>query len=102
MRTKEPKKSNYEEIARRSVQKDFRMSQKRPSNVHRVLGLSESSTYYKYRRFIVGKLVRFVGFGFSGGSYYQFEHDEDRKMLNREAGWSDNKTQYLFDGITLD
>lgn len=120
MRTKEPKqhKPDFAEVSRRSIRKDFqnasfrtqgRQPRPRPqapsaeqeTNVKRVLALSETSTYAKYKRFFVGKLVRILRPAFSGGYYVEFVRDDDRKYLNANAGWND-KREYLLDGAKFD
>lgn len=67
----------------------------------RIIHISETSAYAKFARFIVGKLIRIRGKANVGGNswYCEFVHDDDRKALNMAAGWSDNKREYLFDGI---
>lgn len=120
MRTKEPKqyKPDFAEVSRRSIRKDFqnasfrtqgrqprpRTQEQRPepeSNVKRVLALSDTSGYAKYKRFFVGKLVRILRPAFSGGYYVEFVRDDDRKYLNANAGWND-KREYLLDGARYD
>lgn len=120
MRTKEPKqyKPDFAEVSRRSIRKDFqnasfrtqgRQPRPRPqapsaeqeTNVKRVLALSETSTYAKYKRFFVGKLVRILRPAFSGGYYVEFVRDDDREYLNANAGW-DDKREYLLDGARYD
>ena len=120
MRTKEPKqyKQDFAEVSRRSIRKDFqnasfrtqgrqprpRPQEQRPeseSNVKRVLALSDTSGYAKYKRFFVGKLVRILRPAFSGGYYVEFVRDDDRKYLNANAGW-DDKRVYLLDGAKFD
>lgn len=120
MRTKEPKqyKPDFAEVSRRSIRKDFqnasfrtqgrqprpRPQEQRPepeSNVKRVLALSDTSGYAKYKRFFVGKLVRILRPAFSGGYYVEFVRDDDRKYLNANAGWND-KREYLLDGAKFD
>lgn len=120
MRTKEPKqyKPDFAEVSRRSIRKDFqnasfrkqgRQPRPRPqapsaeqeTNVKRVLALSETSTYAKYKRFFVGKLVRILRPAFSGGYYVEFVREGDRKYLNANARW-DDKREYLLDGAKFD
>ena len=114
MRTKEPKqyKPDFAEVSRRSIRKDFQNASFRtqgrqaPSaepetNVKRVLALSDTSGYAKYKRFFVGKLVRILRPAFSGGYYVEFVRDDDRKYLNANAGWND-KREYLLDGAKFD
>lgn len=120
MRTKEPRqyKQDFAEVSRRSIRKDFqnasfraqgrqprpRPQEQRPepeTNVKRVLALSDTSGYAKYKRFFVGKLVRILRPAFSGGYYVEFIRDDDRKYLNANAGWND-KREYLLDGAKFD
>lgn len=119
MRTKEPKqyKPDFAEVSRRSIRRDFKNAsfctqgrqprsrqQERTapeSNVKRVLSLSETSAYAKYKRFFVGKLVRVLRPAISGGYYVEFIRDDDRKYLNANAGWND-KREYLLDGAKFD
>lgn len=97
---------DYNELVRRSIQKDFanahfkhgREPKDKKPKVRRVVDLNESSTYAKYRRFIVGRLVRICNQVFGYGVWVQFVYDDDRVALNRVAGWSDNKREYLLDG----
>lgn len=97
---------DFNEIVRRSIQKDFanahfkhgREPKDKKPKVRRVVDLNESSTYAKYRRFIVGRLVRICNQVFGYGVWVQFVYDDDRVALNRVAGWSDNKREYLLDG----
>ena len=67
----------------------------------RVIHVSETSGYAKFARYIVGKLVRLKEKANIGGNswYCEFVHDDDRRALNLAAGWSDNKREYLFDGV---
>jgi len=102
---------DYTEIIRRSVKRDFSRanfkrfeSQKapRPKHIRRVVEINEISGYAKYRRFVLGKLVRILGRWDGGGWFVQFVRDEDRQRLNAAAGWSNDKTVYLLDGVKLD
>lgn len=120
MRTKEPKqyKPDFAEVSRRSIRKDFkkasfrrqgreprpRIQEQEPeqaSNIKRVLALSDTSTYAKYKRFFIGKLVRILRPAISGGNYVEFVRDDDRKFLNANTGWND-KREYLLDGAKYD
>ena len=99
---------DYSDIVRRSIRKDFAKANykrnarapkaQRPKDARRVVDLNESSIYAKYRRFIVGRLVRICNQVFGYGVWVQFVYDDDRVALNRVAGWSDNKREYLLDG----
>ena len=97
---------DYNELVRRSIQRDFANAHfkhgrepkdKRPK-IRRVVDLNETSAYAKYRRYIVGRLVRICRFVFGYGYWVQFVHDSDREALNRAAGWSNDKREYLLDG----
>lgn len=119
MRTKEPKpfRQDFAMASRLSIQRDFRnahfrrqgreakqpetMQPKEPGVIHRVLALNERSSYAKYKRFVVGKLVRILRPASSGGYYVEFVRDEDREMLNANAGWNDKK-EFLLDGAKFD
>lgn len=117
MRTKEPKTypTNYAEISRRSIRKDFQNAsfraqgrQPRPqqekaaeSNVKRVLAVSDTSGYAKYKRFFIGKLVRILRPAPFGGNYVEFVREQDAEYLNANAGWT-NKREYLLDGAKYD
>lgn len=106
-------KTDYGAICRRSVRKDFNLVQtyhpaKKSPQIEnlpeinaerRVLFVGENSSYYKYRSFIVGKLVRLIEKSNMGAWRCEFVHDDDRRALNHAAGWSDNKFQYLFDCV---
>ena len=98
---------DYNELVRRSIQKDFananykrnrKTKDKRPK-IRRVVDLNETSAYAKYRRYIVGRLVRISQYVFGYGCWVQFVHDSDREALNRAAGWSNDKCEYLLDGV---
>lgn len=114
MRTKDPKyiPADYSLVSRLSIQRDFHnasfrkqghearpQEQKatRKNNVKRVLALSETSGYAKYKRFFVGKLVRILRPAQSGGYYVEFVRKADAEFLNANAGWN-NKREYLLDG----
>lgn len=110
-------KPDYRAISRSSINRDFQrvqMYQKEEkrreienfpqiNDERRIIYISETSGYSKFARYIVGRLVRLKEkMDIIGNSWYcEFVHDEDRRNLNMAAGWSDNKKQYLFDGIKL-
>lgn len=114
MRTKKPT-TDFRAISRRSMQREFKRVQTYPQTEkrresedlprinaeRRVAFVGEGSNYYKYRQFIVGKLVRLIRQSSVGGWVCQFVHDDDRMALNNAAGWSDAKDEYLFDDIKL-
>lgn len=105
--------SRFAEISKQSIKKDFQKFQKKPKPAkvkvdqppeenaeRRVSQINESGQYGKYAKFIVGKLVRLKRKSAFGNSWYcEFIFDDDRIALNRAAGWSDKKTEYLFDGL---
>lgn len=102
---------SYDEDVRRSIRRDFKKANfKRngrvpkiphPKNVRRVIELNEASSYYPFRRFIVGKLFRVLEKGFDGGVWVDFVNDTERDALNSAAGWKD-KRRFLFDGVRFD
>lgn len=112
MRTQK-KNVDYGAISRRSIQRDFakqpiyKSEQKRPqiqkqpeiNAERRIIFVGENSGYFKFRSYIVGKLVRLLERSNVGGWVCEFVHDDDRKALNMAAGWSDNKKRYLFDCV---
>lgn len=73
-----------------------------PYEVKRVTRINETSYYYKFRRFIVNKLVRILRQSDVGGYEIKFVNDDDRKALNDAAGWSDRKREYIIDGARYD
>ena len=103
---------DYSDIVRRSIRKDFaKANYKRNArvpktphtkNTRRVVDLNETSGYAKYRRYIVGRLVRIVDSGYNGGYWVEFVRDADRDALNRAAGWSKEKRLFLLDGVKFD
>lgn len=101
---------DYNETVRRSIRKDFANAhykrlnrEQKPKNqkIRRVADLNEISAYAKYRRLVVGRLVRIRNYVFGYGYWVEFVYDDDRKALNRAAGWSDAKREYLLDGVTF-
>lgn len=114
MRTKN-KNIDFAAISKRSVKRDFKNNQELATNKEtaiiehesllnsefRIASVQESSSYNKYYRYIIGKLVRLIErSNMSANSWYcEFIYDDDRKALNKAAGWSDNKRKYLFDGV---
>lgn len=112
------KRPDYGEISRRSIQRDFQrpayrqylgkrdtIAEKPQLNAppqeqaeRRIIFVGEQSSYFKYRTFIIGKLVRLVEKTESGGWFCEFVHDYDRQALNKAAGWNEKK-QYLFDCV---
>ena len=76
---------------------------KRHDNViyRRVIYIGPDSPYFKYKDFILGKLVKVIDKSKFGGFSCEFVHDADRKALNMAAGWGDGKKKYLFDSVRL-
>lgn len=64
----------------------------------RIIFVNENSSYYKFRSCIVGKIVKLVR-KTDVGWICEFVNDDDRIALNKAAGWSDRKIQYLFDCV---
>lgn len=100
---------DYSDIIRRSIRKEFaRTGRQReiktphPKNTRRVVSLNERSEYARFKRYIVGKLVRILESGNNGGYWVQFVRDDDRLALNAAAGWSARKDRYLLDGAKFD
>ena len=100
---------DYAELVRWSIKQDFaNANYKRNARVpkprkrtKRVTELTEQSGYYKFRKWIVGKLVKIVGPGIVCGVWVEFVHDADRDALNRAGGWTD-KRRFLLDGARFD
>lgn len=91
------------EVSKRSIKKDLimaRKGEKRSADAanKRIKEVRPTSSYYKYSRYIVGRLVRITGKGLCG-NVCEFVHDEDRQALNNAAGWSDKKKEYIFDSV---
>lgn len=105
-------KTDYSAISRQSVQKDFQKQRIHPERNKspqikdiakikdpRIAEINEGCQYAKFARFLVGKAVKCVeskGEHTTSG-WYKFIFDDDRKALNRAAGWSDNKKIYLLE-----
>lgn len=114
MRTKK-RTPDFGAISKASIKRDFSSNRiyhdenkmpeiKKSTEINsekRIAHISENSQYYKYARYILGKLVRVISKSQYGGNSYncEFVFDDDRKVLNNIAGWSDKKKEYLFDGI---
>lgn len=83
------------------MQKRPEVNQEPEENAERrIIQINERGDYAKFSKYIVGKLVRLKRKSMFGNSWYcEFIFDDDRKALNRAAGWSDNKKEYLFDGL---
>ena len=94
-------KNDYAAASKNSIKKDLiRARQKRNTDAanKRIKEVRPTSSYYKYSRYIVGRLVRITGKGLCG-NVCEFVHDEDRQALNHAAGWSDRKKEYIFDSV---
>ena len=104
-------KNDYNEIVRRSIRKDFekanfrrnkRISKPhRDKDTHRVLSLAETCEYWRFRRYIVGRLVRITETTIDG-VWVEFIHEGDRENLNNAAGWSEYKRKYFLQGAKFD
>lgn len=102
--------TKYDDLVRRSIRKDFAGANfKRkgraprtphPKNTKRVLSLTDESGYAKYRRLIVGRLVRIVE-DTPAGKWIEFVREPDRDALNAAAGWK-GKKRFLLDGAKFD
>lgn len=105
---------DFRAISRRSIKGDFMPARDKlsgtrdreadnltlkPGAVRRVASVGEDSSYYKLRPHIAGKLVRLVRQSSVGGWVCEFVREENRQAINRAAGWSDAKTQYLLDCV---
>lgn len=94
-------KNDYADASKRSIKKDLiRARQEKSADAanKRIKEVRPTSSYYKYSRYIVGRLVRITGQGLCG-NVCEFVHDEDRQALNHAAGWSDKKKEYIFDSV---
>ncbi len=102
---------HLDELVRKSIRKDFananfKRNKRNPKtqqrkNTKRVVSISDSCEYFRYKRYFVGKLVRLVDVCL-GGTWVEFVNDTNRLALNRAAGWSDNKRKYLLQGAKFD
>lgn len=103
---------DYLEISRNSIREDFRKAnfqrngrapkKPHPANTKRIVFVDDRSDYAKFRRELLGKLVRLKSAAPGFGIWVNFVHDKDRLALNRAAGWSDNKTDFLLDNVKFD
>lgn len=109
MRTRK-KNTDFLAVSRRSIKRDFKQyheREKRPqienspeiNSVRRIQFVCEHSSYFKLRSYLIGKLVRLVEQSSIGSWYCEFVHEEDRKTINKAAGWSESKERYLLDGV---
>ena len=105
---------DFRAISRRSIKGDFMPARDnlsgtrnretdnltlKPGTIRRVVSVGEDSSYYKLRSHMAGKLVRLVKQSSVGGWVCEFVREENRQAINRAAGWSDAKTQYLLDCV---
>lgn len=103
---------DYLEISRNSIREDFRKAnfqrngrapkKPHPANTKRIVFVDDRSDYAKFRRELLGKLVRLKSVAQGGGIWVNFVNDKDRLAVNRAAGWSDNKTDFLLDNVKFD
>ena len=94
-------KNDYAAESKNSIKKDLisaRQERSADAANKRIKEVRPTSSYYKYSRYIVGRLVRITGKGLCG-NVCEFVHDEDRQALNNAAGWSDKKREYIFDSV---
>lgn len=102
---------DYNELVRKSIRKDFAKANfKRngraprvphPKNTKRVVEITKASSYYEYRKFILGKIVRILRPTVVGGVWIEFVRDADRDALNKAAGWKD-KREFLLNGVKFE
>ena len=101
-------KPNYAEISRRSVRADFaprkfqreiRKERPQSEDVRRIVFVNPNNGYFKYKNLLLGKQVRLLREAILGGWFWEFLNDHDRKAVNDAAGWSNDKREYLFDGV---
>ena len=98
---------DYNELVRNSIKKDFANANfkkkkiERNNGPQRIVAIADSSTYANFRRLLLGRLVRVIKSGYSCGYWVEFVREKDREALNAAAGWSEDKRQFLLDGITF-
>jgi hypothetical protein len=68
----------------------------------RIKHINPRCEYARYARLFVGRKVEKIRdsagtIGNSTTGYYRFIFDDDRKAVNKAAGWSDFKTEYLLE-----
>lgn len=99
---------SYNELVRWSIKRDFEgatfkrlRESKKPETEKpkRIAEVNQTSTYAKFRRLLMGRLVRIIKSGYGGGYWVEFVNDADRQRLNAAAGWSNNKREFLLDGV---
>lgn len=103
---------DYLEISRNSIREDFRKAnfqrngrapkKPHPANTKRIVFVDDKSEYAWLRRELLGKLVRLKSVAPGGGIWGNFVYDKDRLAVNRAAGWSENKTDFLLDNVKFD
>lgn len=67
----------------------------------RVIFIGSDSPYFKYKDYILGRLVKIIEKSEVGGFLCEFVHEEDSNALNKAAGWENGKRKYLFDSVRL-
>lgn len=103
------KKTDYGEISRQSIRREIERYGKRHTpqpapeqpkegNKRRIQFVGEQSSYYRFRSYLIGKVVRLIEQAPFGGWICEFVYEEDRQALNRVADWAD-KRQYLLDNV---
>ena len=115
MRTDKKRTSDFSVVSRRSINRDFvgyrkYVREKKGENSgilqnlreRRIAFVGEKSDYYQFRALLVGRMVRILERASVGGWQVEFMYDNDRKALNRAAGWSDKKKVYLINNIKFD
>lgn len=64
----------------------------------RIKQINPRCEYARYARLFVGRKVEKVkGHPETTTGWYRFIFDDDRKAVNKAAGWSDFKTEYLLE-----
>jgi len=66
----------------------------------KIVFVNDGSCYYPFKNFLNGKMVRVLRIT-DYGKVCEFVREDDRQRMNAEAGWSDRKKEYLFDGVKL-
>lgn len=104
------KKTDFREVSKNSMNRDFnrnkresetRKRDKRDDTVKRISEINPSSFYAKFSRYLVGKKVKIHYAHPDSGNkvMVSFIFEEDRQALNKAADWSNEKTEYLLDGV---
>lgn len=85
--------SKLGDMARASVMRDFAPR----GDIRRIAEVGEYSGYFRFRKYLVGKLVRVLE-RTPNGCNCEFVNEADRRALNAAAGWQ-TKRKYLFDCV---